>query len=144
MELVEDWLRSYLRCCPGLTDLRTGSFIANVLFSDAGMIFGLMASVSGCLHLRAWKVLLDQASPDCSLSHFAAPLQGLWTCACPAPSAHLSSFYFILFCFILLAMPCGMWDLSSPTKDRTQAPCLEAWSLNHWTAREAPQLLLVS
>ena len=29
-----------------------------------------------------------------------------------------------------------MWDLSSLTRDRTDAPCIEARSLNHWTARE--------
>ena len=28
----------------------------------------------------------------------------------------------ILFLFIYLAMPCGMWDLSSPSKDGTRAP----------------------
>ena len=38
----------------------------------------------------------------------------------------------------LLAKPCGMWDLSSSTWDRTQAPAMEAWSLNSWTAREVP------
>ena len=27
------------------------------------------------------------------------------------------------FFFLLLAEPRGMWDLSSPTRDRTQAPC---------------------
>ena len=34
------------------------------------------------------------------------------------------SFVF-LFCFDLgfLAAPCGMWDLSSPTRDGTRAPC---------------------
>ena len=32
-----------------------------------------------------------------------------------------------------------MWDLSSPSRDRTHAPpALEAQSLNHWTAREVP------
>ena len=35
----------------------------------------------------------------------------------------------------------GMWDLSSPTRDPLCALCtggVEAWSLNHWTAREPP------
>ena len=27
-----------------------------------------------------------------------------------------------------------MWDLSSPTSDRTNAPCFGRWNLNHWTA----------
>ena len=30
----------------------------------------------------------------------------------------------------------GMWDLSSPTRDRTHTPCIGRQSLNHWTARE--------
>ena len=30
----------------------------------------------------------------------------------------------ILFFFFFLAMPHGMWDLSSPTRDRTHAPCI--------------------
>ena len=29
-----------------------------------------------------------------------------------------------------------MHNLSSQTKDQTHAPCMEAWSLNHWAARE--------
>ena len=33
-------------------------------------------------------------------------------------------FYFILFYF--LAALCGMWDLSSPTRVRTRAPCIES------------------
>ena len=37
-----------------------------------------------------------------------------------------------------LAQPSGLRDLSSPTGDRTRAPAVEAWSLNHWTARGSP------
>ena len=36
---------------------------------------------------------------------------------------------------------CGMWDLRSLTRDWTHHPCIESWSLNHWThwtAREVP------
>ena len=40
--------------------------------------------------------------------------------------------------FFFLAAPCSMWDLSSPSRDRTRAPCMGARSLNHWTAREVP------
>ena len=31
-----------------------------------------------------------------------------------------------------------MWDLSSPTRDRTCVPCIGRRILNHWTAREVP------
>ena len=43
------------------------------------------------------------------------------------------------FCFMFLFFwPRGMWDLSSPTRDRICTPCIERRSLNHWTAREIP------
>ena len=32
----------------------------------------------------------------------------------------------------------GMWDLSSPTRDRTHVPCIGRRILNHWTNREIP------
>lgn len=32
----------------------------------------------------------------------------------------------------------SMWDLSSRTRDRTQAPVVEVWHLNHWISREVP------
>ena len=38
-----------------------------------------------------------------------------------------------------LAASCVLRDLSSLTRDRTWAPAVEAWSPNHWTAREVPQ-----
>ena len=31
-----------------------------------------------------------------------------------------------------------MWDLISPTRDRTRTPCIGRRSPNHWTAREVP------
>ena len=45
---------------------------------------------------------------------------------------------FILFWGVFLAVPCTMWDLSSPTRDQTHAPALGAWSLKPWMAREVP------
>ena len=32
--------------------------------------------------------------------------------------------------------PLSMWDLSSPTEDRTLIPSIARWILNHWTTRE--------
>ena len=32
---------------------------------------------------------------------------------------------------------CGMWGLSSPTRDRTPVSCTGRWILNHWTTRDA-------
>ena len=33
-----------------------------------------------------------------------------------------------------------MWDLSSRTRNVTDAPALEAQSLNEWTSREVPSI----
>ena len=41
----------------------------------------------------------------------------------------------LLLFYVLVFRPQGMWDLSSPTRDWTHAPCIKRWSLNHWTAR---------
>ena len=37
----------------------------------------------------------------------------------------------------------GMWDLSSPTRDRTRISCIGRRILNHWTTREVPVSLLL-
>ena len=37
-------------------------------------------------------------------------------------------------------LPCSLWDLSSPTRDRTCVPCIGRWILNLWTTREVPFL----
>ena len=50
-------------------------------------------------------------------------------------------FVTILFLFyVLVFWSWGIWDLSSPTRDWTHSrtPCIEKWSLSHWTTREAP------
>ena len=44
---------------------------------------------------------------------------------------------FLLFC-VLVFWPWGMWDLISPTRDRTCTPCIGRRSPIHWTAREVP------
>ena len=45
----------------------------------------------------------------------------------------------LLLFYILVLWLWGMWDLSSPTRDRTRTPCIGRRSLNHWTAREVPK-----
>ena len=44
----------------------------------------------------------------------------------------------LLLFYVLVFWSRGMWDLSSPTRDRTRTPCIGRQSLNHWTAREVP------
>ena len=36
-----------------------------------------------------------------------------------------------------------MWDLSSPTRDRTWNPCIGRWSLNHWATRKVPGISIL-
>ena len=36
--------------------------------------------------------------------------------------------------FRFLVVPCGMWDLSSLSRDWTHNPCIGRQSLKHWTA----------
>ena len=48
----------------------------------------------------------------------------------------LASFWNHFFFF----WPCSMWDLSSPPVLKPLPPAVEAWSLNHWTAREVPEI----
>ena len=45
----------------------------------------------------------------------------------------------LLLFYVLVFWPQGMWDLSSPIRDRTRTPCIERQSFNHWTAREVPK-----
>ena len=54
------------------------------------------------------------------------------------PYTYISSIF-----FFFLAMPHGICDLSSLTRDRTQGSAVEAWSLNPWTAREVPTSLVL-
>ena len=44
--------------------------------------------------------------------------------------------------FFLLATPCSIPHFSSPARDQPLNPCSEAWSPNHWIAKEFPSLKL--
>ena len=41
-------------------------------------------------------------------------------------------------CGMPALLSCGMWDLSSLTRDQTHIPCIVRWILYHWTTREVP------
>jgi len=41
-------------------------------------------------------------------------------------------------CSAQALLPCGLWDLGSPTRDWTNVLCIAKWILNHWTTREVP------
>ena len=44
--------------------------------------------------------------------------------------------FYLLFCLFDFGLATGFLELSSLTRDRTQAPAVEVWSPNHWTTRE--------
>ena len=43
-------------------------------------------------------------------------------------------------CTTKASLRCCMWDLSSPTRDQTQVPCIARQILNHWVIREVPHI----
>ena len=59
----------------------------------------------------------------------------------PAEQGAGSLFYLLIFNFYILVTLCGLQDLSSLTRDQTQAPAVKAPSPNHWTTREFPGAL---
>ena len=44
-----------------------------------------------------------------------------------------------LLIFFSFAIPRGLWDLSSSTRDWTPTPCIRRQILNHWTTRVVPE-----
>ena len=61
------------------------------------------------------------------------PLSDVWFLDIFSQSANfLSIFKFFRPCCVAY----GIWDLSSPTRGQTRAPCIG--SLNHWTTTEVP------
>ena len=52
--------------------------------------------------------------------------------------------FLIPFYIIIMTVPCGLWDLHSPTRDQTCVPCIGRWILNHWTIREVPQSFILN
>ena len=46
------------------------------------------------------------------------------------------------FIWVFLAVPLGLWDLSSLTRDGTQALGRENTECNHWTIREFIKIYL--
>ena len=45
----------------------------------------------------------------------------------------------LLLFYVLVFWPRGLWDLSSPTRDRTHTIYIGRQSLNYWTTREVPK-----
>ena len=51
---------------------------------------------------------------------------------------------FVTVLLLFMFWPRGMYNLSSPTRDQTCFLCIGRQSLNHWTTREVPTVLLAS
>ena len=47
--------------------------------------------------------------------------------------------FIYIYLYYFLTMPHSLWDLSSPSRDRTWALSSERWSPNHWTTRDFPR-----
>ena len=52
------------------------------------------------------------------------------------PSLSLEPLFFFKYLFIWLGLSCGMWDLSSLTRDWARIPCTGRWIVKHWATRE--------
>ena len=46
----------------------------------------------------------------------------------------------LFVCLLVLAAPCGLWDLSPRRGIEPRPSAMKAQSPNHWTAREFPNL----
>ena len=51
-------------------------------------------------------------------------------------------YFTVLLSYVIVFWLRGMWDLSSLIRDQTHTPCSGRRSLNHWTTREVPQLVV--
>ena len=60
-------------------------------------------------------------------------------CLCEPLFYYRKVFCSFVWFWFFLAVQCCVRHLNSPTRDGTRVPpTVEAWSLNHWTAREVP------
>ena len=55
-------------------------------------------------------------------------------------TSFLTCAYLFIWLYWVLVATRGIWDPSSPTRDRTWISCTEGWILNHWTTREVSDL----
>ena len=60
----------------------------------------------------------------------------MWTIFLKVFTEFITILLLLFMFFEVVFGPRGMWDLGSPTRDRTCTPCTGRQSLNHWTTRE--------
>ena len=110
-------------------------------------------------HVLSWHLLLER-----TVRNYREPAvcQVLcWTLSLPSQSARFMGETLFFVCLAVLGfrcgkwaslsgcgswagLPCGMWDLSSLTRDQTLVPCIGKQILNHWTTREVPGKTLLN
>jgi len=75
---------------------------------------------------------LTVLGPSCGMPGLCCAMWDLlsWCTASLVVAYRLSS------CGAWAYLPCGMWELSSPTRDWTHIPCIARQILNHWATRE--------
>ena len=101
------------------------------------MYIHMCTCVSICIELRVHIEYMDITKNKHILAHFFfKEFFLMWTIFKVFIEFVTILLYVLFFC------PWGMWDLSLPTRDQTLTPCTGRWSLNHWTAREAPRMSL--
>ena len=81
-----------------------------------------------CVCVRAWMC-------SCSSIIYFKKKKSFW-CG-PFKKSVLNLLQNCLFYVLIFWLP-GMWDISSPTRNWIQTPCIERWSLNQWIVRKLP------
>ena len=97
---------------------------------EAGAItFSPNLFISGCAWSSEWCIgflqVQSTGSRTSGLGNYSVQALRLW-CVCGLQSTQAQ-------------LLCGMWDLSSPTRDQTFTICVGRWVLNHWTTRKVPK-----
>ena len=89
--------------------------------------------------LSSWQSLVQLSQLRTGVIPFLSlPWQFFPLSVCSPGISTLPCYPYSPLYFFFLTIPRGMWDLSSPTRDRTSAPCSGSANLNHWTTKEVP------
>ena len=118
------WWATVRRVAKSRTRLKRLSMHARC-FTDRGASWATVCRVARLKRLSMHARCLTQSG---FLFHLCFWLCWVFVAACR--NVHV--------CDALAQLPLSMWDLSSPTRDRTLLPCIGRWILNLWNTREVP------
>ena len=94
--------------------------------------------------VNAQKPVIRRKKKRQKIGNYVPLFRALWIHLCfSAFTTQLGTWLGFIFCMSKLALffllcPQGLWDLSSLTRDWTQATEVKVLSPNHWTVREFP------